>query len=46
MTSTKQIKGIVAINQLINYEYQKNNHANEYVQVMVKINIHKNNDEI
>ena len=25
---------------------KKNNHANEYVQVMVKINIHKNNDEI
>ena len=25
---------------------KKNNHANEYVQVMVKINIDKNNDEI
>ena len=25
---------------------KKNNHANEYVQVMTKINIHKNNDKI
>ena len=25
---------------------KKNNHANEYVHFMAKINIHKNNDEI